>query len=190
MENHRSTRKYSRKLGNSYVETYFKKILNGFTLPEVMITTAIVAILGSLALPNYLRQMQKTRQNEAVASMSQLQNTIVGYVDENGIHPNNWKELNETSAIMTPTGPTSQNNLGWLTMASSGCTTTNKNCYTFKITRDKDSYTLKAKPMNINSANYNVLACIDLKTGASDLRKGTGSKAAQMNELKCVATNE
>ena len=164
--------------------------MNGFTLAEVLITVAIVGILSSLALPNYLRQMQKTRQSEAVAAMSQLQNTIVGYVDENGIHPNNWKELNETSAIMTPTGPTAQNNLGWLTMASSGCTTTNKNCYTFKITRDKDSYTLKAKPMNINSANYNVLACIDLKTGASDLRKGTGSKAAQMNELKCVATNE
>ena len=163
---------------------------NGFTLTEILASTVIVGILGSIALPNYLRQMQKTRQSEAVAAMSQLQNTIVGYVDENGILPNNWKELNETSAIMTPTGPTAQNNLGWLTMASSGCTTTNKNCYTFKITRDKDSYTLKAKPMNINSANYNVLACIDLKTGASDLRKGTGSKAAQMNELKCVATNE
>ena len=171
-------------------KTYWEKIITGFTLVEVLITVAIVGILSSLALPNYFRQLQKTRQSEAVASMSQLQNTIVGYVDENGIHPNNWKELNETSAIMTPTGPTSQNNLGWLTMASSGCTTTNKNCYTFKITRDKDSYTLKAKPMNINSANYNVLACIDLKTGASDLRKGTGSKAAQMNELKCVATNE
>ncbi|MDA7432749.1 type II secretion system GspH family protein [Synechococcus sp. AH-601-N23] len=172
------------------METYFKKISNGFTLPEVIITTAIVAILGSLALPNYLRQMQKTRQSEAVAAMSQLQTSIVGYVDENGIHPNNWKELNQTSSIMTPTGPTDQNNLGWLTMASSGCTATNKNCYTFKITRDKDSYTLKAKPMNKNSASYNVLACIDLKTGASDLRKGTASKAAQIDELKCVVTNE
>ena len=171
-------------------KTYWAKIITGFTLVEVLITVAIVGILSSLALPNYFRQLQKTRQSEAVASMSQLQNTIVGYVDENGIHPNNWKELNETSAIMTPTGPTVQNNLGWLTMASCGCTTTNKNCYTFKITRDKDSYTLEAKPMNKNSASYNVLACIDLKTGASDLRKGTASKAAQMDELKCVATNE
>jgi type IV pilus assembly protein PilA len=185
-----STKKYNISENPSRRLTCFPKAMNGFTLVEVLITVAIVGILSSLALPNYFRQLQKTRQSEAVASMSQLQNTIVGYVDENGIHPNNWKELNETSAIMTPTGPAAQNNLGWLTMASSGCTTTNKNCYTFKITRDKDSYTLKAKPMNKNSANYNVLACIDLKTGASDLRKGTASKAAQMNELKCVATNE
>ena len=167
-------------------KTYWEKIITGFTLVEVLITVAIVGILSSLALPNYFRQLQKTRQSEAVASMSQLQNTIVGYVDENGIHPNNWKELNETSAIMTPSGPTAQNNLGWLTMASSGCTTTNKNCYKFKITRANDYYILEAKSMKKNSANYNVFACIDIKTGASDLRKGTSSKAAQKGDLQCV----
>ena len=186
MEHYTSTRKYIKTLDNSHAETSFKKILNGFTLPEVIITTAIVAILGSLALPNYLRQMQKTRQSEAVAAMSQLQTSIVGYIDENGVHPDNWKELNETLAIMTPSGPTAQNNLGWLTMASSGCTTTNKNCYKFRITRANDYYILEAKSMKENSANYNVFACIDIKTGASDLRKGTSSKAAQKGELKCV----
>ena len=186
MENHTGTRKYIKKLDNSRVKTNLKKILNGFTLPEVIITTAIVTILGSLALPNYLRQMQKTRQSEAVAAMSQLQTSIVGYVDENGIHPNNWKELNETSAIMTPSGPTAQNNLGWLTMASSGCTTANKNCYKFKITRANDYYILEAKSMKKNSANYNIFACIDIKTGASDLQKGTSSKAAQKGDLQCV----
>ena len=186
MKNHTRTRKYIKTLDNSHVETSFKKILNGFTLTEILASTVIVGILGSIALPNYLRQMQKTRQSEAVAAMSQLQTSIVGYVDENGIHPNDWKELNETSAIMTPSGPTAQNNLGWLTMASSGCTTTNKNCYKFKITRTNDYYILEAKSMKKNSANYNVFACIDIKTGASDLRKGTSSKAAQKGDLQCV----
>ena len=178
--------KYNNLENSSRRLTYFPKVMNGFTLAEVLITVAIVGILSSLALPNYFRQLQKTRQSEAVAAMSQLQNTIVGYVDENGIHPNNWKELNETSAIMTPSGPTAQNNLGWLTMASSGCTTTNKNCYKFKITRANDYYILEAKSMKKNSANYNVFACIDIKTGASDLRKGTSSKAAQKGDLQCV----
>ena len=190
MEHYTSTRKYIKTLDNSHAETSFKKILNGFTLPEVIITTAIVAILGSLALPNYLRQMQKTRQSEAVAAMSQLQTSIVGYVDENGIHPTSWKELNEITAIMTPTGPTAQNNLEWLTMASSDCNTSNKNCYQVKITRNIDTYLLEANPLKENSANYNILACIDLKTGASDLRKGTASKPAKKDELKCVASNE
>jgi prepilin-type N-terminal cleavage/methylation domain-containing protein len=178
--------KYNNLENSSRRLTYFPKVMNGFTLAEVLITVAIVGILSSLALPNYFRQLQKTRQSEAVAAMSQLQTSIVGYVDENGIHPNNWKELNETSAIMTPSGPTAQNNLGWLTMASSGCTTTNKNCYKFKITRANDYYVLEAKSMKKNSANYNVFACIDIKTGASDLRKGTSSKAAQKGDLQCV----
>jgi hypothetical protein len=71
-------------------------------------------------------------------------------------------------------------------MASSGCTTTNKNCYKFKITRANDYYILEAKSMKKNSANYNIFACIDIKTGASDLRKGTSTKAAQKGDLQCV----
>ena len=180
------TKNYNNSENPSRRITCFPKAMNGFTLVEVLITVVIVGILGSLALPNYLRQMQKTRQSEAVAAMSQLQTSIVGYVDENGIHPDNWKELNETSAIMTPSGPTAQNNLGWLTMASSGCTTTNKNCYKFRITRANDYYIIEAKSMKENAANYNVFACIDIKTGASDLRKGTSSKAAQKGDLQCV----
>jgi hypothetical protein len=40
--------------------------------------------------------------------------------------------------------------------------------------------------MKENAANYNVFACIDIKTGASDLRKGTSSAAAQKGDLQCV----
>lgn len=159
---------------------------NGFTLTELLAAIIIIGILGSIAIPNYLRQMQKTRQSEAIATISQLQMTIVGYVDENGIHPRSWKELNEITAIITPTGPTTQNDFGWLTMASSDCNTTNKNCYEVKITRNIDSYILEATSLKENSANYNVFACIDIKTGASDLRKGKSSKAAQKGDLQCI----
>ncbi len=45
---------------------------NGFTLSEVMITVVIVGILSAIALPNYFNQVQRTKQNEAVATLSQI----------------------------------------------------------------------------------------------------------------------
>ena len=72
----------------------FCKKMNGFSLTEVIITTAIVGILSSIALPNYLSQLNRTRQSEAASSITQLQNAIVAFADENGIYPTSWKDLN------------------------------------------------------------------------------------------------
>ena len=45
----------------------------GFTLTELLATTVIVGILSSIALPNYLSQLNRTRQNEASSAVTQLQ---------------------------------------------------------------------------------------------------------------------
>lgn len=42
---------------------------NGFTLIEVMIVVAIVAILASVAVPSYLDSIQRSNRAEAVATM-------------------------------------------------------------------------------------------------------------------------
>jgi len=41
----------------------------GFTLIEIMITVAIVAILASIAYPGYVSQVRKTRRSDAVAAL-------------------------------------------------------------------------------------------------------------------------
>ena len=46
---------------------------NGFTLSEIMITVVIVGILSAVALPNYFNQVQRTKQNEAAATLAQIQ---------------------------------------------------------------------------------------------------------------------
>ena len=82
-----------------------KKIRSlGFSLSELLATVSIVGILSSIALPNYFEQVQRTRQNEAASTISQIQTTIASYADEFGVLPDSWAELNDTSAVMTDDG--------------------------------------------------------------------------------------
>ena len=160
----------------------------GFSLTEVLAATVIVGIISSIALPNYLNQLTRTRQSEASSSITQLQNAIVAFADENGVYPASWKDLNEVAAIMTPSGATTQNDFAKLTLASSGCKSmAQNNCYTVEATHtDQDSlYTLSALPVNANLKNYNVIACLDLRLGSSDFKKGGPSGAAEISTLNC-----
>lgn len=49
------------------------KSRRGFTLIEVMIVVAIVAILAAIALPAYSEQVRKSRRQTAIAEMERLQ---------------------------------------------------------------------------------------------------------------------
>ena len=160
----------------------------GFTLTEVIITMAIVGILAAIALPNYQGQILRTRQNETAALITQLQNAIVSYADENGIYPKSWKDLNEVASIMTPSGEVVQENFNTITLASSSCTDEDSNnCYTVEAINTTNSplFTLTTKPKNSNHTDYNIVACLNLKSGSSDFRKGKRSEPAQPSDLTC-----
>lgn len=47
--------------------------LPGFTLIELMITVAIVAVLGALAYPSFMAAVYKSRRAEAVEMMTKIQ---------------------------------------------------------------------------------------------------------------------
>lgn len=149
---------------------------SGFTLSEVLITIVIVGILSSIALPNFLTQIRRTRQNEAATTITQLQSTIISYADENGTYPTSWKDLNEVAAIMTPSGEKKAedliDNFNEVTLASSSCQKkTDENCYTYKVVKKGISvFELRATPKSLDNA-YAVTACLDLISGYSDFRK-------------------
>lgn len=48
----------------------------GFTLIELMIVVAIVAVLASIALPSYFKYVQKSRRADAMAALSQDQGIL------------------------------------------------------------------------------------------------------------------
>jgi type IV pilus assembly protein PilE len=52
------------------------KANRGFTLIELMITVAIVAIVASIAYPSYTRQVQKSRRADAGGALMQMANAM------------------------------------------------------------------------------------------------------------------
>ena len=90
---------------------------NGFTMTELLASIAIVGIASSVAIPSHIEQVEKSRQNEATATIAQIQTTIASYADEFGTLPTSWNELNSTSAIMTTDGPANQNDFEPIALA-------------------------------------------------------------------------
>jgi len=124
--------------------------------------------MSSIALPNYLNQVNRSRQNEAASTISQIQTTIASYADEFGVLPTSWAELNETSAVMTDDGPATKENFQAITLAGGYYDVAignSDNLFTITATRD-------------DTPNLNIIACVNLTNGASAINKGTKAAAA------------
>ena len=145
----------------------------GFTLSEVMVATVIVGILSSVALPNYLNQVNRSRQNEAASTIAQIQTTIASYADEFGVLPSRWIELNDISAVMTDDGPANQDNFQAITLAGG--------YYDVAISNTDNLFTITAT--SDDNPNLNIIACVNLTNGASGINQGT--KAAEASAPNC-----
>ena len=162
-----------------------KQEANGFTLVEAMITVVIVGILSSIALPNYFSQVQRTRQNEAASTLAQLQTTVATYLDEFNLSPVDWADLNDIAVIMTNSGPAAAGN-GALTTQ---ITLPGNEYSVIRTNVANNYYEFTASSTNNNASEYNVIACVCLSTGASDLKKGTFDNVGQVTtaDLVCGA---
>ena len=158
---------------------------DGFTLTEALITVVIIGILSSVALPNYSKHLERTKQNGMAAAMEQILVRVVNFKEEIGLSPTTWNELNNQMAIMTTTGPASGNN-GELDQSIKLL----GNEYEIRRTNSKTNneyYIFTAN--NTRNSTRNVIGCIDLSTGASDVKLGiidtTSKEAAKESDLVC-----
>jgi type IV pilus assembly protein PilE len=78
--------------------------LGGFTLIELMIAVAIIAILATIALPGYLDSLRKSRRAEAFNSMATVQQAQERYRSNNAGYASTLALLGITSTTSTPKG--------------------------------------------------------------------------------------
>ena len=142
----------------------------GFTITELLAAVTIAGILTTMALPNYINQINRSRQNQAASTITQIQTTIAAYSDEFGILPSSWADLNDTSAVMTDTGPATKDSFQPITLADG--------FYDVSISNTDNLFTITAT--RDDEPNLNIIACVNLTNGASSINKGTKADAASI----------
>lgn len=144
----------------------------GFTLTELLVVVAVLGILTSVAIPNYVGQLCRAESAEAEATIGSVQSIIAAFVDETSELPTTWDELNSITAIMTKNGQAKGN-------LSTAITLPNEK-YSISVTGPTVSaYNISAVRTE-KCPNRDVLACIDLSNGASDLERGDGTTNAAL----------
>lgn len=59
----------------------------GFTLIEMMVVVAIIAILAAVGIPKFMKSMDSAKSSEAVTNMSQIATALKEYYDMHGAYP-------------------------------------------------------------------------------------------------------
>ncbi len=101
------------------------KHLTGFTLIEILIAVIIVAILASIAIPIYVRNIEKSKTGEAVTTLNLIRMAEKDYFLDNrtyttglsSLNIDNPNDLSSASRYFTYTIPTADAN-GFTAMAT------------------------------------------------------------------------
>lgn len=137
----------------------------------MIIDTKTVGILSSVSLPNYLNQVNRSRQNEATAIISQAQTTVATYSEEFGLLPTGWNNLNVINAVMIDNVPATVSNFGEITLPGG--------FYKASISQMGNLFTVSGT--SSKAPNLNIVACLNLTSGASAINKSNTWFAATSN---------
>lgn len=153
--------------------------LNGFSLAEATITTAIIGTLSSIAYPVYFSAVNTSTQRMAKAEVVAIPPIISAYTNETGLVPTTWDDLASISVISTDSGPATGDIKTPIILRTSK--------YELKIEGPtKSIYTLIATPLiektedkevadNPDAEEVNTFAiksCFNISNGASDVKSG------------------
>ena len=173
-----------------------KQDQNGFSLTEMLVAVSIAGILGSIATTSFVNQLSKGQQSEAHALITQIIGQTSAFNDEYGKPAEGWSDLDKIATILTSTGVATGSNFSTIK--------TPQESYAIIGNRSGNKYIFNATPIlkggsvppddeinnpgsapPIRAANYNIVSCINVATGASDIQIGSGTTAASQANLRC-----
>lgn len=65
----------------------------GFTMIELLVVVVIIGVLSSIALPNYMRSVEKTRATEALSVLKSINDASYAFVSEKNECPRDFTRL-------------------------------------------------------------------------------------------------
>ena len=79
------------------MKKFYKLKNKGFSLVELVIVIAVIAILSAIAIPSFTGVMRKARQSAALAFADNILKTALVFHSENSRWPNTWLEFARNS---------------------------------------------------------------------------------------------
>ena len=175
----------------------------GFSLTELLASISIIGILSAVALPSYTNQLSKRCQGDPKSVISQSMMQAQAYNDEFGSPAKGWSDLDKIATLMTSDGPATGGSFFPIELPTCEYKLWGKrdgNDYLFVATK-KDVIgipvplvPIKPEPDDngdiITAAEnvgdeFNVVGCLNVATGASDIKGGNGSQLAYVDDLTC-----
>ena len=87
----------------------------GFTLIELIVVMAIVALLASIAAPRYFNSLHKSKETALLASLATMRDAIDQYAADKGRYPESLQELAEARYIRdVPEDPLTASRETWV----------------------------------------------------------------------------
>lgn len=132
------------------------KGINGFTLIELMITVAVIAILAAIAYPSYLDQVRKGRRAEGRDALLAIAQAQERYYTVNGSYATNLTNLQVGSVVDCSKAP---------------CVSRDEGYYQISLAATANTFTATATPIGAQAGD----SCKSMTINQVGARGGTGS---------------
>lgn len=110
-----------------------QKRLSGFTLVELIVVIAIIAILVAIATPAYYSYVLKSRRADAKVALSEISQRLEGYYADNNKYATDFDQLKLSNSGFVKKNGNYQSKDGWYQLS-------------IEVDSTAQKYTLKATP--------------------------------------------
>ena len=140
-----------------------RRNMNGFTLMEVMIVLAIVAILSSIALPSYKTYTAKQKARSAQSDLVSLSMNMENYLQNTTSYPSTTTSTTATQTALSGWTPASAGNFTYTISSVTQPSTTSNGSYV--LTASGIGSALAGCTISLSSANARTMSgCPDAGT--------------------------